>query len=240
MSGHSKWSKVKHQKATTDVKKAAAFTKSARAISIAITEGGKITDPNLNFHLRLAIEKARDVNVPKENIDRIILKYAGGGEKIIENVIYESYGPGGTALLVEVATDNKQRTVSALKNILEHNGATLVGQGSVSYLFDPVGILVIEKQNFTFEQILGAAVEAGASDVEETSDFFEVYTNPQDLNKIKNKFENQKFIINNMEIIRKPKTLNELDAGHKESLLNLLEQLNDSDDIQKVYTNANL
>lgn len=135
MSGHSKWSKVKHQKATTDVVKAVAFTKASRGIMMAVREGGGITDPEKNFRLRLAIEKARAVNMPKENIARAMEKAAGGAAGDIEPITYEGYGPGGVALLVEAATDNRNRTVSVIKHMFERHGGTLGGPGSVSFLF---------------------------------------------------------------------------------------------------------
>lgn len=133
MSGHSKWSKVKHQKEVTDAAKGKLFTKAAQAIAIAVREGGGVTDPAGNFKLRLAIEKARAVNMPKENIDRAIARAAGAGSGGLETVVYEGFGPGGSALLIETATDNRQRTVSAIRNALESAGGSL---GVVRYLFD--------------------------------------------------------------------------------------------------------
>lgn len=136
MSGHSKWSKVKHQKAVTDVTKARFFTKAARAIGVAVEEGGGATDPAMNFKLRLAIEKARSVNMPRENIERAIARGKGDGGPNLETILYEGFGPGGTGLLIETATDNKQRTVSVIRNILETAGGSLGSVGSARYLFE--------------------------------------------------------------------------------------------------------
>jgi YebC/PmpR family DNA-binding regulatory protein len=236
MSGHSKWSKVKHQKAVTDVRKAASFTKASHAISIAVSEGGGITDPDQNFHLRLAVEKAREVNMPKENIDRIIAKASGGGVGQLENALYEAYGPGGIAILIEAATDNKQRTVSAVKNTLEHHGGNLVTQGAVSFMFERTGILVIKK-TVSFDKMLEAALESGADDVTETSDFFEVYAPVGRLNLVKQALVSVNLEIDNMEIIMKPKTQTEISSEQTILLDSLIEQLEDLDDVQRVYTN---
>lgn len=135
MSGHSKWSKVKHQKATTDLAKAAAFTKASRAITVAVKEGGGITDLNGNFRLRLAIDKAREVNMPKDTIQRAIEKASGEGANAFEQVTYEGYGPGGAAILIEGTTDNRNRTTSQIKNVLERNGGSLARPGAVQFQF---------------------------------------------------------------------------------------------------------
>ncbi len=136
MSGHSKWSKVKHQKAVTDVTKGKFFTKAARAIGVAVEEGGGVIDPEMNFKLRLAIEKARSVNMPKENIDRAIKRARGEGDGGVETIVYEGFGPGGAAILIEAATDNRQRTASAIRNALESAGGSMGSTGSAAYLFE--------------------------------------------------------------------------------------------------------
>lgn len=138
MAGHSKWSKVKHQKSVTDQVKAKLFTKASRAITVAVREGGGITDPNQNAKLRLAIEQARAVNMPKENIERAIARAKGAQEQQLESLVYEAYGPEGVAMIITAVTDNRQRTVSALKNILSHHGGTLVGPGGVMFLFQRI------------------------------------------------------------------------------------------------------
>src|SRR3990167_7132942 len=155
MSGHSKWSKVKHQKATTDAVKGAAFTKASRAITIAVREGGGVADPEKNFRLRLAVEKARIVNMPKDNIERAIARAAGGDASVIESVVYEGDGPAGVGLLIEAATDNRQRTVSGVKQVLERAGGRLATPGAVGYQFKRAGVITISKIGRSFDQLMG-------------------------------------------------------------------------------------
>lgn len=237
MSGHSKWSKVKHQKATTDVVKSFAFTKASRGITVAVREGGGITDPNSNFHLRLAIEKARDVNMPKENIERAIAKASGEGGAAIEQILYEGYGPGGVAILVEAATDNRQRTVSQIKNVLERAGGTLASPGAVSFQFMRRGLLTVPKQGTTYDSLLAAACDAGADDVVETTDLFEVYTTDVHLSHVKQALEAKHIPIEHIARIMHPATPIEGDdklRAHIDELTGMLEEL---DDVQTVFTN---
>lgn len=178
MSGHSKWSKVKHQKATTDVVKAREFTKAARGITIAVMEGGGVIDPDHNFRLRLAIQKARDVNMPKENISRAIEKGKGTEAAGIEQVMYEGYGPGGVALLIEAATDNRNRTVSQIKNALERAGGTLTGPGSASFLFTQAEDGSMKSTlPMTADEALKDAITRLREDLEVLDDVQSVYAN---------------------------------------------------------------
>lgn len=179
MSGHSKWSKVKHQKATTDVVKSFAFTKASRAIAVAVKEGGGITDPASNFHLRLAVEKAHAVNMPKENIERAIARGAGEGAAAIEQIMYEGYGPGGIAILIEAATDNRQRTVSQIKNILVRAGGTLVSPGALNYLFEKRGTSIEPKQEMalTLNEEQKHKADMLIEELEELDDVQTVFTN---------------------------------------------------------------
>lgn len=174
MSGHSKWSKVKHQKAVTDSVKAKLFTKASRAITIAVREGGGIQDPDGNFKLRLAVENARMVNMPKENIDRAIARAAAGGTGMgIETILYEGFGPGGVGILIETATDNRQRTVSAVRSVLEAHGGSLGSTGSAAYLFEggyPTFTLTLSRPD---TEILDALIEK----LEELDDVQRVCTN---------------------------------------------------------------
>lgn len=231
MSGHSKWSKVKHQKATTDVVKSAAFTKATHAIMIAVKEGGGITDPNSNFHLRLAVEQARAVNMPKENIERAIAKASGEGASAIEQVMYEGYGPGGVAMLILAATDNRQRTVSQIKNVLERAGGSLASPGAVSFQFQKRGVLTVPRSGFTMDRILEAALDAGADDVVDAADFFEVYTGPTSLFDVKKSLEEKGIVVENAVLIMHPVARV---RGFVEALVSELEAL---DDVQTVYTN---
>ena len=181
MSGHSKWSKVKHQKATTDVAKGAAFTKASRAITIAVHEGGGMTDPNANFRLRLAIEKARSVNMPKDTIERAIAKAAGTGGETLEQVTYEGYGPAGVAFLVEAATDNRNRTVSVIKNIFERYGGTLTGPGAVSFLFtrniEDNHVSIQPTYTVPVSEQVRERITALTADLEALDDVQQIYTN---------------------------------------------------------------
>lgn len=237
MSGHSKWSKVKHQKATTDVVKSFAFTKASRAISVAIKEGGGITDPGMNFHLRLAVEKARDVNMPKENIARAIAKGAGEGASAIEQATYEGYGPGGVAVIIEAATDNRQRTVSQIKNVLERVGGTLASPGAVRFQFTRRGVLTVPKQGTTFDALLSAACDAGAEDVVETTDLFEVYTQDATLAAVKQALEAAHIQIENTSRIIHPTSPLAGDDALRTKADGLVAALEELDDVQTVFTN---
>src|SRR5450759_334832 len=232
MSGHSKWSKVKHQKATTDVVKSFAFTKASRGITVAVKEGGGITDPNSNFHLRLAIEKAHDVNMPKENIERAIAKAAGEGAQSIEQFMYEGYGPGGVAILMEAATDNRQRTVSQVKNALERCGGTLASPGAVSFQFIRRGVLTIPKEGIPYDSLLAAAIDAGAEDVVETTDLFEVYTQEAALPKVKQALEGARMPIEHTARIMHAKNPLEVGDDVRAKIDELIAALEELDDVQ--------
>lgn len=238
MSGHSKWSKVKHQKATTDVVKAAAFTKASRAISVAVKEGGGVTDPNANFRLRLAIDKAHEVNMPKDTIERAIEKASGEGAVAFEKVAYEGYGPGGVAILIEGATDNRNRTTSQVKNVLERNGGSLAGPGAVQFQFTKNGVLLVSRGTATLDAMIEAGLEAGAQDVREAEDVFEVYTEPTALYDVKQKLTALGFTIETAQLVMNPLVPLSLSDGQQEELDMLIEQLESLDDVQKVYTNA--
>lgn len=238
MSGHSKWSKVKHQKAVTDVAKAAAFTRASRAITIAVREGGGVTDPNFNFKLRLAIEKARAVNMPKENIERAIEKAKGTGAEELFTVAYEAIGPHNVALIIEAATDNKQRTLSLVKNTLEHNGARMVAQGAVGYMFEQKGLLEIRKTGLDSSKIMEYSIAFGADDFQENDETYEIYTPPLLTSDIRKSFEKEGIAIDTMELIEKPRmTVQVPDAGG-DAFRNLLEKIEELDDVQHVFTNA--
>lgn len=237
MSGHSKWSKVKHQKATTDVVKGREFTKASRAITMAVKEGGGITDPNLNFHLRLAIEKARGVNMPKSSIERAIDKASGGSGGTLIHVSYECYGPSGIALLVEATTDNKMRTVSELKHVLERGGGTLASPGSVEYLFTRRGLIIIPKGSLSYDTLLTYAVEAGADDVTERDDVLEIFTKPHDLHDVSQKLKEKSVPIDNTELIMHPKAIVAIDTAVQEAIDLLVANIESLDDIDHVYSN---
>ncbi len=238
MSGHSKWSKVKHQKATTDVVKGQAFTKASHAITIAVREGGGVVDPSTNFRLRLAIEKARAVNMPKDNIERAILKGKGEGGEAVESVLYEGYGPHGVACLVEATTDNRQRTASMIKNVFDRFGGSLAGPGAVTYLFTRAGVLVIEKTPaLSFDRLMEAALEAGADDVVEKDDVYEVYTQWTTLMEVKDRLEKSGITVTNAELIMRPTMPIAIDSQKHGVIESLEESLSELPDVQRVFVN---
>ena len=236
MSGHSKWSKVKHQKATTDVLKAAAFTRASRAITIAVKDGGGVTDPNTNFHLRLAIEKARDVNMPKDNIERAIDKAKGDDGDSIHQILYEGYGPHGVALYIEAATNNVNRTVSYLKQVLDHAGGSMATPGAVSYLFDRMGVILTSK-DIAYDTMLTHALESNARDVVEKEDAYELYTEPDQLMAVKKKLDEKQVPVDSYSLIMIAKANVELTDIQMKEIDSLIERIEESDDIQRVYTN---
>jgi len=239
MSGHSKWSKVKHQKAVTDVVKARDFTKASRAITVAVSEGGGIVDPEKNFRLRLAIEKARGVNMPKENIARAIDKALSGVGQAFEQVEYEGYALGGVALVVEATTDNRQRTSANVKHAFDHAGGSLAVPGAVNFMFVRLGVIVVERDDLhTYDQMLEVAIAAGANDVIERIDVFEIYGAVADLRHIKEGIEMAGFSVENIEIIMKPIVPVEVTAEVREKAEQLVEQLQALDDVQKVFTSV--
>lgn len=238
MSGHSKWSKVKHQKEATDAVKGKIFTKMASAIIIAVRECGGIADPDSNFRLRLAIEKARAHNMPKENIERAIEKGAGKGEGTnLERVVYEAFGPGKVGLIIDATTDNHQRTTAEIKNILERTGGVLAAQGAVSYLFSYVGMLKVKKDSRTYDNMMSIVIEGGGEDLIEEEDNYTIYTTPHDLHMVKINIEKKGITVNNAELIYKPVVKVTISPADKNILYRLIEALEENSDVQKVFVN---
>jgi YebC/PmpR family DNA-binding regulatory protein len=238
MSGHSKWSKVKHQKAVTDVVKAKAFTKASRAITIAVKEGAGVIDPLTNFRLRLAIEKAKEVNMPKENIDRAIAKGKGEGDASIESYVYEAYGPEGVAFIIETATENKQRTVSMVKNIFEHHGGSLAAPGAVAYQFKHVGMIVLERPiSISDDELFTQLIEFGASDVVFYDDAIEVTTDVTTLESINQQLTQRSIPPSSSELVYIPSLPLEVSSDVNEKIETIIELLTELDDVQRVYTN---
>ncbi|PJE67504.1 YebC/PmpR family DNA-binding transcriptional regulator [Candidatus Shapirobacteria bacterium CG10_big_fil_rev_8_21_14_0_10_40_9] len=240
MSGHSKWATIHRQKETTDAKKGLAWTKVANAIIVAVRQTG-ITDPEKNFKLRLAIEKGRALNMPKENIERAIFRGGGeAGKGKIEEVTYEGFGPEGIAIVCETATDNKQRTAQEIKNIFERGGGKLVGPGSVSFLFEKTALITLEKPQNPQESIL-SIIDLGAEDVEEVADAIEVYTKVENLEEMKKKLTEAGFKISNFEITMKPKTTVPIsDKETAQKVLDFLEKIEEQPDVQKVFANFDI
>lgn len=241
MSGHSKWSQIKHQKGAADVKKGLIFTKLASGISLALREGGGITDPELNFRLRIAVDKARLANMPKENIDRAIERGTGkAGEGEIEEFIYEGYGSGKVAFLVNGATDNKNRTLSNVKRYFNENGGSLLSRGAVSYLFKQVGLIEAKRGERTEDEITTLAIEAGAQDFTYEGDKIIFYTPLQNLKSMKRALEMMGIAGERVELVFKPAVYAEIKAGSVEEVKykQLLEVLENDIDVHGVWTNV--
>src|SRR5258708_1151377 len=233
MSGHSHYATTHRQKELKDAAKGQIFSKLARAITIAAKTGGG-PDPDSNYKLRITIDKARAASMPKENIDRAISKAEGGGD--LDEVMYEGFGPSGVAVLVEAATDNRNRTNSEIKNLFEKNGGKMGSPGSVSFNFAPYGLLLIKKENAD-EQIL-KLIDLGAEDVEEADDMLEVYTIPSSLSQMQKKLVENNFEVTSAELIQKPKSIQEVTSDESLKVEKFLENIEDHDDVQKVFTNA--
>jgi YebC/PmpR family DNA-binding regulatory protein len=235
MSGHSKWSQIKRQKGANDVKRGAIFTKMGREIAVAARAGGG--DPDGNFRLRLAIERARAINMPLDTIKRAIDKATGGGEgEQFEEIVYEGYGPGGIAIIVEAATDNRNRTAADVRSVFSKAGGQLVGSGSVAWQFEQRGVILLEAGGDP-EEIELMAIDAGADDVDATGEQVEVYTKPTDLEAVRRSLESAGVKIESAELAMHPTNTVELDASKARQALRLVELLEDHDDVQRVTAN---
>lgn len=246
MSGHSKWSTIKRQKGAADIKKGQTFTKMANVITIAAKSGGG--DPESNPRLRVAIEAARAVNMPKENVQRAIDRGLGKlPGQILESVYFEGFGPAKVAFLVEGVTDNRLRTNQEVKNLFERSSGTLTGQGSTSYMFDKKGEIKIKGKNGSTEQELLELIDLGAEDVEDYKDSYTkeqeylVYTEISDLTIMSNKITQAGFEVESKEMVFKPNVTVEIhDPGTAQKLITLAERLEEHDDLQKVYANFDI
>ncbi|MES2208922.1 MAG: YebC/PmpR family DNA-binding transcriptional regulator [Chloroflexota bacterium] len=240
MSGHSKWSTIKRQKGANDAKRGALFTKVAREIMVAARAGGG--DPDANFRLRLAMDKARAVNMPLDNIKRAIERAAGAGEgEQFEEIAYEGYGPGGVAILVEAATDNRNRTASDVRSMFAKAGGQLAGSGAVAWQFEPRGLISIPAGGRDPDDIALTAIDAGAADVD-TSDpaVIEVYTDPSDLERVRSALEAAGMTVESAESAMIARQTVELDAHRARQNLRLIELLEDLDDVQRVTANFDI
>ena len=239
MARHSKWHKIKRGKAVTDAKRGKIFTKHAKLIEVAARNGG---DPSMNPMLRAAIDNARMENMPFENIERAIKKGTGEAKQgaRIEEVIYEGFGPGGVALYIEAFTDNRNRTISNLKTIMNKNGGSMGAAGSVGYLFKKKGLIIIQAEKNSDEVEL-AAIDAGAEDVKETEEFVEVYTAPRNLMAVKDHIEKKGFKAGSAKLVYIPQTeVNISDKETAEKIINLVNAIEEDDDITNVFTNAEI
>ncbi len=239
MAGHSKWKQIKHKKAITDSKRAANWTKIIREITVAAKAGGG--DPGGNPRLRLAMDNARGANMPFENIDRAIKKGTGELEGVsYEEITYEAYGPGGVAIMIESLTDNGNRTVADIRRWLSRNGGNLGTAGSVAWMFDRRGQITIDGEKFDEDTVMEAALEAGALDVESDEGTFTVSTEVTDFNAVQDGLREKGIEWEEAELAMIPKTEIKVEGADAEQLVKLLELLEELDDVQKVYTNADL
>lgn len=240
MAGHSHWASIKHKKGATDAKKGKAYTKVARMITVAARRGGG--DPGMNPRLQLAISKARAVNMPKDNVERAIQKGIGGSgsEGDLFECMYEGYGPGGTALMVEIVTDNKNRTAPEIRKIFERFGGNLGEAGCVSWMFEKKGLIVVNNKNINEEELMILVLDAGADDLQKVGDSFQVICTQTELDTVKKAMENKAITIETAEITWMPKSNIDLDETAGRKVLGLMETLEDQDDVQNIYSNFNL
>ena len=239
MSGHSKWSTIRRKKAASDAKKGQLFTKIARELTVAARQSGG--DPDTNFRLRLVIDMARQANMPKDSIERAIKR--GTGEikgEAFEEIRYEVYGPHGVALILDALTDNRKRAVADIRRLLTRSGGSLAETGSVTWLFDQKGLIIIEAEGEEAERFALQAIDAGADDVRVENGLVEIYTQPAEFQKVKETLEREGAPFSSAEMIMVPKSLMQL--GEKETFqtMHLIEALEELDDVQQVYSNLEI
>ena len=238
MSGHSKWANIKHRKGAQDAKRGKIFTKLIKEITIAARIGG--ADLEANARLRLAVDKAKQANMPKDNIERGIKKGTGDLDGVTyEEGIFEGYGPGGVAIIVEFMTDNRTRTVADVRHAFNKYGGSLGVSGSVAFMFDRKGQIIFSDDN-DFETIFDAALEAGAEDVKEEDGMIEVITDPADFETVRNELEKQGLTYQSAEVTMIPQNLNPVAGKQAESLMKMIDVLEDNDDVQNVYANFDI
>ncbi|HEY8466497.1 MAG TPA: YebC/PmpR family DNA-binding transcriptional regulator [Solirubrobacterales bacterium] len=239
MAGHSKWASIKHKKAATDAKRGQLFTKLARAITVAARDGGG--DPSANYTLAAAIEKAKSYSMPKENIQRAIERGTGGGEAgAIEHVVYEGYGPGGAAVLVDALTDNRNRTGAEMRHTFDRNGGSLGEPGSVAWQFEKKGVVLVDGSRYGEDDVI-AAIDAGADDVVEDGDSLKITCEPSVLSEVRSALEESGVEIESAEITMEPKTTVQVtDPNEARRLMKLIEALDDHDDVDTVHANFDI
>ena len=237
MSGHSRWAQIKRQKGLADARRGQVFTKLAREISIAVRQRG--SDPQANSRLRLAVQRARDNNMPLENIERAIKRGTGSSDAAaLTEVTLEGYGPGGSAILLQALTDNRNRTLSEVRNVFSRNNSSLGESGCVSWIFEPKGVITIEADKVDAEEVALLAIDAGADDVKVDGATVEVHTQIQDLEAIRKTLEGKGIAVSSAELLQVPKTMITLDEQSALQSLKLLDRLEELDDVQHVFTNA--
>ena len=239
MSGHSKWATIKRKKAKTDSARANAWNKLIKEIAVAAKMGGP--DPDSNTRLRAAILKAKGVSLPAKNIDSAIKKGVGSNDSTdMEELIYEGYGPGGTAILVKALTDNKTRTVAEVRNIFSKNGGNMGEQGSVAWGFDYKGVILVESSKIEEEELFELVSEAGAEDLSQQDNFYEVSAQPEDFSNVAKALEEKDIDMESAELTYIAKTPVKVDESVTKQLMNMIDKFDDNEDIQDVYHNAEL
>ena len=242
MSGHSKWAQIRRSKGVNDSRRGQLFTRLGREIVVAVREGGG-GDPDMNFRLRMAVQRARDANMPMDNIERTIKRASGGAEDLnLEEITYEGYGPGGTAIVVQTLTDNRNRTVADVRNAFNRNAGNMGENGCVDWLFENKGVIEVELEGHDPDELSLEAIDMGADDVESVGaddTTLTIYTDPSEMEKVRQELEKHKYTIVKAETTLVPKTKTELtDEKVAHQAIRLIEKLEDLDDVQNVYTNA--
>jgi YebC/PmpR family DNA-binding regulatory protein len=240
LSGHSKWSTIKRKKGAQDAKRGTLFGKLSRAITVATREGGG--DPEMNPALSLAVHKARDANMPNDNIQRAIDKGTGshGEAEAFERITYEGYAPGGVAVMVEVLTDNRNRAASDVRYIFSKNGGKLGTSGSVAYLFERKGVILLPKEGVDEDELMELALEAGAEDVETTESDYRILTAPEDFTAVRDSLRAAGVAFENAEITMQPQNSVQLDSATAKQTLRLIDALEENDDVQEVFANFDI
>jgi len=238
MSGHSKWAQIKRQKGVADARRGQLFTKLAREIIVAVREGG--SNPEGNFRLRLAIQKARDSNMPLDNIDRAIKRGSGQTEGVtLAEMTLEGYGPSGVAILVKALSDNRNRTLQDVRNIFYRHGGNLGESGCVAWLFDSRGVIVVDINTQDAEQLALEAIDAGADDVKIEKKYIEIFTKPEELEKVREALKQKNIPIASAELSMVPKTVIDLEEKAAWQMLKLLDKLEELDEVQRISSNVN-
>jgi len=239
VSGHSKWATIKHKKGKTDARRGKLFSKLSRAITVAAREGGP--DPNMNISLANAIEKAKAESMPKDNIERAIQRGAGGADgETYEHILYEGYGPAGVAIIVEVLTDNKNRSAAEVRNIFAKHGGQLAQPGAVAWVFERRGSIMVDGSRFAEDDVMTAAIEAGAEDVVQDGDQFEVLTQPADFTAVRDAMVAAGIELEQAELTMIPKNTVKLEENDARKTMKIVDALEDSDDVQEVFANFDI
>jgi YebC/PmpR family DNA-binding regulatory protein len=239
MAGHSKWANIKHRKAAQDAKKGKVFTKIARELTVAAKLGGG--EPDSNSRLRLALDKARAANMPRDNVERAIKKGTGeGADQNYEDITYEAYGPGGVAFLIQVLTDNRNRSITDVRTVVTKRGGSMAEAGSVAWQFDMKGLIEIEASAADEDTVMEVALEAGAEDVSSDDSLFTITTTPSDFEQVRTAFEAKNIPLSYAEVTMKPKTTIEVNIEDAKKIITIVDLLEDLDDVQEVFGNYDI